>query len=239
MKNILRAWLKKNQLTPDPNDFTASVVSLGSVGIDQIIDEIISDGTELKRETILNVVTRFNSKAASMALSGYNVNTGLVYMRSTIKGVFYNKTWDPAVNSVYISITQGADLRAAVAETSVEILGEQSDPQEIYSVTDQTTGKTDGTLTKGRNAEIKGSYLKIAGENEACGITFTNTATQEATKLATSDIVLNEPSRLLIFVPATLAAGEYELTVTTQFSGGGNPLKQPRSTTFGAPIVIV
>jgi hypothetical protein len=238
MKNVLKAWLKKNQLTPDPNDYTASVVSNGSVGADQIIAEIIADGIEIKSETILNAINRFNSKAASMVLSGYNVNTGLVYMRPVIKGVFYGKTWNPEVNSVYISITQGSALRTAVAETTVEILGEQSDPLEIFSVTDQTTGKTDGTLTKGRNAEIKGAYLKIAGDNEACGIAFVNTTTQEATKLAATDIVLNEPSRLLIFVPASLAAGEYELTVTTQYTGGGSTLKEPRVTTFGSSIII-
>lgn len=238
MKNVLKAWLKKNQLTSDPNDYTASVVSNGSVGVDQIINEIIADGIELRSETILNALNRFNSKAASMVLSGCNVNTGLVYMRPVIKGPFYGKTWNPEVNSVYISITQGVALRAAVAETTVEILGEQSDPLEIYGITDQTTGKTDGNLTKGRNAEIKGSYLKIAGDNEACGITIVNTATQEATKLATTDIVLNDPSRLLIFVPATLAAGEYELTVVTQYTGGGNLLKQPRSATLGIPVTV-
>jgi hypothetical protein len=238
MKNILKAWLKKNQLTPDPNDYTASVVSNGSVGVDQIIKEIIADGIELKSDTILNALTRFNSKAASLALSGYNVNTGLVYMRPVIKGPFYGKTWDPEVNSVYISITQGVDLRTAVAETTVEILGEQSDPLEIYSISDQTTGKTDGTLTKGRIAEIKGSYLKIAGDNQACGIAFVNTTTQESTKLPTTDIVTNEPSRLLIYVPATLVAGEYELTVTTQYSGGGNLLKQPRTATFGTLVTV-
>ncbi len=238
MNNILKARLKKNQLTSDPNDYMASVASSGSVGVDKLIDEIISDGIELKRSTILNIITHFNNKASQKVLSGFNVNTGLVYMRPVIKGVFYNRTWDPEVNSVYISIRQGADLRKEVANTTVEILGEQSDPLEIYSVVNQTTGKTNGTLTKGRNAEIKGSYLKIIGENEACGVTFTNTSTQETTKLDMTDIVLNEPSRLLIFVPATLAAGEYELTVTTQFTGGNNVLKEPRSETYGIPVVI-
>jgi hypothetical protein len=238
MKNTLKAWLKKNQLTPDPNDYTASVVSNGSIGVDQIIDEIINDGIELKRETLLSAVTRFNSKAASMVLSGYNVNTGLVYMRSIIKGPFYGKNWDPEVNSVYISITQGVNLRVEVAQTSVEILGEQANPLEIYSVIDQTTGNTEGALTKGRNAEIKGTHLKVEGENEACGVVFVNTATQEETTLEPTDLVLNEPSRLLIFVPATLLAGEYELKVITQFAGGGNLLKEPRSATFGSPIVI-
>lgn len=238
MKTVLKAWLRKNQLTEDPNDYTAQVSSSGSVGVQDVIDELVKEGVELKRETIVDVITRFNRKSADMVLSGYNVNTGLVYMRSIIKGAFYGKTWNPEVNSVYVSITQGLELRNAVAETTVEILGEQADPLEIVSLTDQTTGKTDGTLTKGRNAELKGSYLKIAGDNPSCGISFQNVDTEVITKLEAADIVLNEPSRLLIFVPAALVAGEYELTVSTQFSGGGKPLNQPRSVTFGLPVIL-
>ena len=238
MKRTLNAWLRKNMLTEDPKDYTATVQSLGSVGVTDIVDELVNEGMEIKRETVVDIVSRFNRKAADMALSGYNVNTGLVYMRSIVKGPFYDKVWNPDLNSVYVTINQGLDLRVAVAETIVEIQGIQSDPLEILSLTDTTTGKTDGTLTPGRNAELKGSYLKIIGENPDCGITFLNTATQAVTKLAPGDIVLNEPSRLLILVPSNLAAGEYELSVTTQFSGGNTLLKAPRTVTLDMPIII-
>ena len=238
MAKKLNAWIRKNPLTPDPNDFVAVPVTIGSVSISSIVDELENEGMELKRETVIDVVNRFNRKAAELFVSGHNVNTGLVYMRPIIKGAFYGKTWNPETNSLVASITPGADLRAAIAETVVEILGEQSSPIEVLALTDTVTGKTDGTLTKGRNAEIKGSYLKVVGEDPSCGITFTNVATSEVTKLDLADIVINEPSRLLIFVPASLAAGEYELTVTTQYSGGNNVLKQPRSATFATPVVI-
>lgn len=238
MKKTLRAWIRKNQLTEDPNDYMASAVVNGSIGINDIVDELQNEGMELKRETVIDIVSRFNRKAADLVLSGYNVNTGLVYMRPVIKGVFYDKTWNPELNSVYVAINQGLDLRNAVAETVVEILGEQADPLEILSLTDTTTGKTDGTLTKGRNAELKGSYLKITGENPDCGIVFRHIATQTVTKLAPGDIVLNEPSRLLVLVPATLEAGEYELSVTTQFTGGNTLLKAPRTVALNMPVII-
>lgn len=238
MKNILNVWLRKNPLTADPNDYMASAAVKGSINPDAIIDELVKEGMEIKRETALDIITRYNRKSAELVLSGYNVNTGLVYMRSVVKGAFYDKTWNPETNSVYVAINQGIDLRNAVAETTVEFLGIQNDPLEIVSLTDSTTGKTDGTLTKGRNAELKGSYLKITGENPDCGIAFINTSTKEVTKLGTADIVLNEPSRLLILVPATLTAGEYELSVTTQFSGGNNVLKQPRTASVGMPVFI-
>ncbi len=238
MSKVLKAWIRKNLLTEDPNDYTAVVSINGSVGLKEIVDELVNEGMEVKRETVIDIVTRFNRKTAELVVSGYNVNTGLVYMRPIVKGAFYGKTWNALTNPVYVAINQGADLRVAIAETTVEILSEQSDPIEILSLTDTTTGKTDGTLTKGRNAELKGSYLKVDGENPNCGISFRNTTTQDITKLSTGDIVLNEPSRLLILVPADLVAGEYELTVTTQYSKGKYTLKEPRSVTFDTPVVI-
>ena len=238
MSKVLKAWLRKNNLTDDPNDFTAVISTNSSVGVKEIVDELANEGMEIKRETVIDIITRFNRKSAEMVVSGHNVNTGLVYMRPIVTGVFYDKTWNAEKNPVYVAINQGTDLRAAIAETTVEILAIQADPLEIHSLTDTTTGKTDGTLTKGRNAELKGSYLKIVGENPECGISFRNTATQDITKLAVGDIVLNEPSRLLILVPAALVAGEYELSVTTQFTGGGAVLKQPRTFIFGIPVVI-
>lgn len=230
--------MRPNHLTEDKSDYMAAPVTNGSLTIADIVKDLQREGMEIKAETATDIVTRFNRKAAERVLGGYNVNTGLVYMRPVIKGVFYDCTWNPKTNSVYVAMNQGMELRRAVAETTVEILGEQSDFMAIYNITDNTTGATDGTLTKGRNAELKGTYLKVVGEDPAVGIAFRNIDTNEITKLDAADIVLNEPSRLLILVPATLAAGEYELTVTTQFTVSGKLLKQPRSVTYSEPVVI-
>lgn len=236
--NKLNAWLRPNHLTEDKSDYMAAPVTNGSLTIADIVKDLQREGMEIKAETAIDIITRFNRKAAERVLGGYNVNTGLVYMRPVIKGVFYDRTWNPKTNSVYVAMNQGMELRKAVAETTVEILGEQADFITVYSITDNTTGATDGTLTKGRNAELKGSYLKVVGDDPAVGITFRNIDTKEEVKLDSADIVLNEPSRLLILVPATLAAGEYELTIVTQFTASGKFLKQPRSVTLSEPVVI-
>lgn len=233
----LNAWLRPNPLTEDKSDYVAVPQAHGSITVNDIVNELLKEGMEIKSETAVDIITRFNRKSAEKVVEGYNVNTGLVYMRPVIKGVFYNRTWDPKKHSVYVSMNQGSDLRRAIANTKVTILGEQSEPIAIYGITDTTTGKTDGTLTPGRNAEIKGTYLKIAGDNEANGIVFRNIETKKETKLQSGDIVLNEPSRLLIFVPSTLTAGEYELEVTTQYSAG-TALKQPRTAILDLPIII-
>ncbi|MCQ4155799.1 DUF4469 domain-containing protein, partial [Riemerella anatipestifer] len=152
--------------------------------------------------------------------------------------VFYDKTWDKEKHSVYVNVNQGLDLGKAVADTKVEILGEQSSPMSVFSITDKATGKADGTLTKGKNAEIKGTYIKIDGDNPKNGIVFKNLDNQNEVKLAKDNIVLNEPSRLLILVPSDLEAGNYELSLTTQYSNGKTVLKEPRTEVLSTPIVI-
>ncbi|MFX1666885.1 DUF4469 domain-containing protein [Riemerella anatipestifer] len=238
--NTLKAWLRPNLLTKDdPNDFVAVPLLGGSLGITEIIEALKKEGMEIQTETAVDIITRFNRKASELVLNGYSVNTGLVYMRPAIKGVFYDKTWDKEKHSVYVNVNQGTDLRKAANDTKVEILGEQSSPMSVFSITDKVTGKADGTLTKGKNAEIKGTYIKIDGDNPKNGIVFKNLDNQNEVKLAKDSIVLNEPSRLLILVPSDLEAGNYELSITTQSSTGSVLLKEPRTERLPNPVVIV
>ncbi|MRM85620.1 DUF4469 domain-containing protein [Riemerella anatipestifer] len=238
--NTLKAWLRPNLLTKDdPNDFVAVPLLGDSLGITEIVEALKKEGMEIQTETAVDIITRFNRKASELVLNGYSVNTGLVYMRPAIKGVFYDKTWDKEKHSVYVNVNQGLDLRKAVADTKVEVLGEQSSPMSVFSITDKATGKADGTLTKGKNAEIKGTFIKIDGNDPKNGIVLKNIDNQQEVKLSSEHIVLNEPSRLLILVPTDLEAGNYELSLTTQFTKGNTLLKDPRTETLSTPIVIV
>lgn len=237
--NQLKAWLRPNLLTKeDKADFVAVPLMNGSLNLKDVVEALQKEGMEIQTETAIDIITRFNRKASELVLNGYSVNTGLVYMRAAIKGVFYDKSFDKEKHSVYVNVNQGIELRKASEETKVEILGEQASPMSLFSITDKVTGKTDGTLTKGKNAEIKGTYIKVEGENPANGVYFKNLDTQADTKLPAENIVLNEPSRLLILVPDSLAAGNYELRVTTQFSSGSNLLKTPRTEPLSYPVVI-
>lgn len=78
MKNTLKAWLRDNPLTADKSDFIAIPTSAGSVGIVEIIAELKKEGMEIKEETAIDIITRFNRKVSEHVLEGYSVNTGLV-----------------------------------------------------------------------------------------------------------------------------------------------------------------
>lgn len=235
----LKAWLRPNLLTKeDKTDFIAVPITNGSVGVEEIIDSIKQDGMEVTKETALNVIQRYNGKVIELLQNGHNVSTGLVYLQPTIKGVFFDKTWNPEKHKVNIAVTLGQALRKAIEQVVVEILGTQSDISEILSITDKFTGKTDGSLTKGKVAELKGSHLKVVGDHPSIGIKVRNIDNNAETKVDTADIVTNSPSQLMIMVPTTLEAGQYELSVTTQFSGGNTILKEPKTITFHLPISI-
>ena len=234
----LRAWLKANKLTADPSDYTAVPDLNGTYNVRSLVEALQAEGMEIQAETAVDIITRFNRKAAEMTTSGYSVNTGLVVMQPRIRGKFTSQTFDPQKHRVYISVRQGVAMRKAIADATVEIQGEQESKMTIYLVEDLSTDTPGNTLTKGKNARILGAMLKIDGEDPSVGITFTNTATKTATRIDRKDVIRNKPSELVILVPDTLAAGKYQVSVTTQFSGGSKPLKAPRTATYKGEITI-
>jgi len=234
----INAWLVRNYLTKDPTDYVAVVNSNGNIGLEGIVDELRAEGMELQRETAIDVVSRFNRKSIDFALNGYSVNTGLVNMHTTVRGAFYDKKWDNERNHLRVSISQGKDLRQAVSETTVEILGERADLITIFGITDLSTGNTDGTITRGFNAELRGTFIKVVGDDPTTGVWLHNLETGDDIRLPNVNVALNEPSRLMLLVPTSLPAGDYELRVTTQFTTGNRKLQTPRSATLAAPIAL-
>ena len=238
MEKKLKAWLKPNLLTPEERDFNAVVESFGSIAPAGVIAALVDEGMELKPETVLDVITRYNRKCVEYVFRGYNVNTGIVHMRPVVKGVFYDKTWNAKQHRLNVSITQGTEIRTAIAETTVEIMGEHPDPIALFSITDLSTGKTDGTLTRSFNAELKGTYIKITGDNDACGLWLRNLDTGVETRIEPQYIALNEPSRLMFIVPPMIQDGTYELRITTQYTLNKTLLKNPRSVALSYMVEI-
>lgn len=94
----------------------------------------------------------------------------------------------------------------------------------ISSVTDVSSGKSDGKLTAGGSVLLEGSSLKVGGEKS--GIWFapilegTDSLSGESDwKKVESALVFNLPSKLLFVLPQSLASGKYKIVVRTRFAG--------------------
>jgi hypothetical protein len=239
MKNLLKIWLRKNELTSDPNDYVAVVSSMGSLNKQGLIDLVMGEGIELKRETVEDVVTRYSRIAARYATTGWNVDTGLVYLRPIVTGNFLTRLFDPAKNSIYVSAVQGVELRREIAETAIEVLGELPDVMYILQVINLQSRVADGTITSGRNAQVEGAYIKIAGKDDSIGVYLVNTETGAETKLDPDLIAVNDPSKLILLIPVDLEPGTYNLKIVTQFTGAGKFLKAPRQVVFSHELTLI
>jgi hypothetical protein len=108
----------------------------------------------------------------------------------------------------------------------------------IIQVVDIKTGSINDLLTPNRNLKISGHNIRVEGKNEENGVYFIHRDTQERTKVDASDIVTNKPSELVVVIPE-LAAGAYQLEVTTQSGAHSkSPLKEPRSAFFDRILTV-
>jgi len=140
MIKILKAWLTKSNQSYNGIEYSAEVTINKNMYMSDIIDEMIKDGLEIDHALATKVIATFNKKSSDLVFTGNKVDTGLVSMYPIIKGLLYNKTWNPNVNSVNVSIIPSNELRQGMFETKVEIAGEQAAPQIENTTKEQVQG---------------------------------------------------------------------------------------------------
>jgi hypothetical protein len=107
----------------------------------------------------------------------------------------------------------------------------------ITQVEDMKTGSVNDLLTPGRNLKISGQKIRVAGDKPDVGVLFRSGDDPEAVyRVAPDDIVINNPSELMIVIPELLA-DTYRLEITTQFNRT-QPLKNPRTAVFDKILTV-
>jgi hypothetical protein len=240
MKFFWKLWLRLNLLTKDVlNDYTAEVSSTGKTLRNADIARILKDaGSELSYETLLYILDQSDRVVREQLQRGYSVLTGVCQLSPRVTGSWVGAAakFDPAKHKITLDIVPGAEMRAALKEVGVEVLGVKDGGAFIGLVTDTATGATDGTVTAGDDIRIDGDKLKIAPDGEAgLGVFFVD-ADGAATPV-TRRLTQNDPKRLIARVPE-LAAGQYTLRVVTRFAAGANTLKEPRTIDYDMLLVI-
>jgi hypothetical protein len=236
----IKAQLYDNVLTENPNDFIARVASEKSLGIKDIcLAATTRGGSDISAAAMEHAVNLWLKEMAYSLCDGFSVNAGWFTAQANIKGVFLSpaEKFSPEKHSVSFDFNQGSLLRKELGSVEVNILGVADASLFIAQVTDVKTGSVNDLLTPNRNLRISGGRIKIEGDNEQNGVFFVNQGTSERVKVDSTDIVNNNPSELLVVIPA-LAAGEYKIEIITQFSGGGKVLKEPRNATLEKILAV-
>ena len=239
-RHTIKAYLYDNLLTPDPNDFTARVSSERSLSVADICHSAATrGGADVSDAAMSHAVELFLKEMAYRLCDGFAVNTGYFTAMPVVRGVFLNpnETFDPQRHTLQFQFTQGELMRREIEDVEVKIMGVAETGLYIGQVEDMKSRTVNEVLTPGFNLRVTGTKLRVVGDKPGVGIFFRETATNTATKVDEGDIVVNNPSELMIIIPA-LPAGTYQLEITTQFSMGKQWLKEPRTSVFEKTLTV-
>jgi hypothetical protein len=129
-------------------------------------------------------------------------------------------------------------LRDAVKSIYVNVLGMAQSGLVINAVVDVASGEENTRLAPGGGVNLAGSKIRIAGDNPACGILLTEQNSGAETPIPPTAILANDPSKVTFIVPTDLPAGDYKLSLTTQFSATAQLLKEPRTYIFDYVLTV-
>lgn len=230
IKYQINVQLADNPLTPDnPNDVIAVPVSLGPADEERILAEMKAEDSGLRKETILHVFELEKRVIKRLLMTGYKINTGLYHASVDLRGIVSGGQWNPEKNSIVVNFNVGADLREAIKNTTINIIGRKDPAISISSVQDVATRAEDASATPGRAFTLTGQNIRLQGDDPSVGLTLIDADGAE-TPVAQDLWVINDPSRVTFIIPADLEPGTYTLRLTTQYSGHSKTLlKSPRS----------
>ena len=227
MRYSICLQIKDNTITSqDPTDKLFEVLSQGSLTQDAIIEEIIEtlggDPNYIKR--VLLEEKQIIKRALIM---GKRVSNEMFNARILGRGLVYDGRWNPQVNSLYASFQQSKDLREALDNLSIRVIGEKQESRYISSCRSLSAERNEGQVLAGDSVEIWGKNIKVVGSHPSVGIELINKNGNNI-RIAENKIIVNKPSKLILLLPNDLPEGTYTLVITTQYSPGSTLLKNPR-----------
>ena len=230
IKYQINVQMMDNAVTKDnPDDKIFSVVSNGTADKERLIAEMMKVNPGLEQETLRHVLDLQNRVIIDLLMKGMRVNNGLFDVAIQCRGIVQGTAWDPNVNTLYANFTQGKEVRETIADAVINVQGEKGATMYFSNSEDAATGAKEFHATAGSNFTLTGKNIKVVGDDPSVGITLT-ASDDTKTEITGGAIGVNQPSKLVFFIPAGLADGDYTLTVTTQYNGNNSLfLKTPRS----------
>jgi hypothetical protein len=241
-KFFWKVWLRPNPLTPDiENDYVAEISTVGNtLRNEDIAQQIVKGRSELRYETILSILNERDTVVLDTLLGGSSVQDKNVYLAPRISGrwIGSDPVFDPNQNKIKIDAHPTAELRKALEEVGVELLGKKADGGAVIGlVKDVQTDEISGIVTPGGDIIITGKKIRIAPTDDPnIGVFFIRSnGTVEGLDYP---IIENNPRKIVCRVPTAIPSGTYTLKIVTHYSNGSQLLNDPRTIIYDVPIII-
>lgn len=237
MKKTVKAYMKSKPFASIKDKFVPVPIRKGKYGVNDIIDRIKSELPFVDKATMASVINVFNKKAVEMVSDGYNIDTGLVYLRPMITGTADEYTLDATVNRLTISAIPGKDLRHAAAQTKIKLSNQQDRPKGIWYVLN-VVDKSE-TYREKSALRVGGINVKVMGDFPECGLWLYNTTTKQTFQITKEMIYYNFPKTIMFVLPPEIPAGTYTLKLVTCYCGTSRLLIEPKEFPYGQKVEIL
>ena len=230
----IKAMLYPNPMKNADGKYLARTTKYSSYDIQSICESLCSKpGTGLQLETIAYHVKLFLDEMMEKIEDGNKINTGYFTAQAHVKGSFDSLAddFDENKHSVDIVFSAGHFAHKAKKNLKVEIQRTKPYSLRIWTITDLQTKQHTDKLIANRILVMRGDKIKITGDNPSVGLYLRHNETGNEIHFPPTVLFANGDTKLELIVPQ-LAAGSYQLKVTTQYAGNGKPLAQPRSYTY-------
>jgi hypothetical protein len=213
--------LYPNNLTGRPNDYRAIVQNQNSCSREDLINDMINNGSTVTKADALSVLEDYQATIRRRLEDGDSINDPLFQIRAYFSGVFkgLRDEYDHPRHSLDLKAFPGAYLKEIAENLTVEkVRGStpRPEPQVLKDLGSDTTNKI---ITPGGAADLKGRQLKIDIEDPEQGLFLIS----EGTETRIETLVRNKPSNLIFMIPDTLQSGEYELEVRSLIRNSNDP----------------
>ena len=228
--------LEEYTMTTDVSeDYLARMKTGKTADEEEIIKDIAIERTDIRPETLRMCNQLMGDKIIQKLCEGYIVSTQTATYVPSITGVFMGATGnvDSTKNLCIVNISNSQALRKALKNVKPKFSGlvRTMGGARIALVRDVRTKKTDGTITSGQLLDVTGNKIRClnADGSDLGVIRFLNADTRaEVATVEASKVGMNDPSRLMFAIPASLPQGTYRLRVETYFSNASTRLKSSR-----------
>jgi hypothetical protein len=239
-KNTVFVELYNLKISRKANERFGRIVPTRSVREDDLISAAAARYADLDAKTLRTSLDVLKEIAIEEIAAGASVQFGTGFFCLASKGLYYGDQaqWDPEVNSLFVKAASGLELREAIGDVHVKVRGMAAPGTIITSLTDKSSGEENTRLTPGGIVTLVGNKICIMGGRPENGIRLIEQNSGVIIPIPTDTILINESKKVVFPVPGYLPAGDYKLSLTTEYSTTYTTLKGPAVCVFDYVLAV-